>query len=73
MEAHQYPKGTKTVSQSRTEVTRTVFYQDINGFNRLFGGRLMEWIDVVAGVVTERACWPLGPPRPAKSGRGTPS
>ena len=56
MEAHQYPKGTKTVSQSRTEVTRTVFYQDINGFNRLFGGRLMEWIDEAAGIAARRHC-----------------
>ena len=56
MEAHQYPKGTKTVSQSRTEVTRTVFYQDLNGFNRLFGGRLMEWIDEAAGIAARRHC-----------------
>ena len=42
MDTRDYPKGSKTVAQSRTEVTRTVFYQDINGFNRLFGGRLMS-------------------------------
>ena len=27
---------------------------DLNGYNRLFGGRLMQWIDVVAGVVARR-------------------
>ena len=26
----------------------------INGYSRLFGGKLMEWIDVVAGVVARR-------------------
>jgi len=26
----------------------------LNGYNRLFGGKLMEWIDVVAGVTARR-------------------
>lgn len=26
----------------------------LNGYNRLFGGKLMEWIDIVAGVVARR-------------------
>ena len=56
MDAREHPKEDKTVAQSRTEVTRTVFYQDINGFNRLFGGRLMEWIDEAAGITAKRHC-----------------
>ena len=28
--------------------------EHINGFDRLFGGRLVEWIDIVAGVVARR-------------------
>lgn len=44
----------KTVAQSRTEQSRIVMPGDTNGTGRLFGGRLMEWIDVVAGVVGRR-------------------
>ena len=43
----------KTVADSKTETTRTILYKDINGSNRLFGGRLMEWIDETSGI-TER-------------------
>ena len=35
----------KKVSDSRTEQLRVVIYPDINGFGRLFGGRLLAWID----------------------------
>jgi acyl-CoA hydrolase len=31
-------------------------YADINGYGRLFGGRLMEWIDEVAGLAAVRHC-----------------
>ncbi len=44
----------KKVSDSRTEQVHIVLPEDINGFNRLFGGRLMAWIDVVAAVVARR-------------------
>lgn len=44
----------KTVAQSRTQQVQILMPAHINGFNRLFGGRLMEWIDVVAGVVARR-------------------
>ena len=47
-------KKNKTVADSRTEVTKLLQYKDINGYDRLFGGRLMEWIDVVAAVVARR-------------------
>ena len=44
----------KTVAQSHTQQVQIVMPSHINGYNRLFGGRLMEWIDVVAGVVARR-------------------
>lgn len=44
----------KTVSASRTEQIQILMPQHINGYKRLFGGVLMEWIDVVAGVVARR-------------------
>jgi len=46
----------KKVSDSRTEQTHILMYGDLNGYKRLFGGRLVEWIDVVAGVVARRHC-----------------
>ena len=44
----------KTVAQSYTEQVHIVMPTHINGNQRLFGGRLLEWIDVVAGVVARR-------------------
>ena len=51
-----YPKGDKRSSDSITEITKLIQYRDINGENRLFGGRLMEWIDEAAGVAAMRHC-----------------
>lgn len=44
----------KTVSQSRTEHVQILTQANINGYNRLFGGQLMEWIDIVAAVTARR-------------------
>lgn len=44
----------KTVSQSETQQIQILMPSDINGYERLFGGKLMEWIDVVAAVVARR-------------------
>ena len=44
----------KRVSESKTEQVQIVMSGDINGNGRLFGGRLAEWIDVVAAVVARR-------------------
>ena len=44
----------KKASDSLTEITKLLQYRDINGQNRLFGGRLMEWIDEAAGVAAMR-------------------
>lgn len=45
---------TKTVSQSATQQIQIIMPEHINGYDRLFGGKLMEWIDVVAAVVARR-------------------
>lgn len=44
----------KSVSESLTEQIQLVMASHINGNGRLFGGILMQWIDVVAGVVAKR-------------------
>lgn len=46
----------KKVSDSRTEQVRMIIYPDLNGFNRLFGGQLLKWIDEVAGATARRHC-----------------
>ena len=47
-------EAAKPVSASRTEQIQILMPQHINGYKRLFGGILMEWIDIVAGVVARR-------------------
>ncbi len=44
----------KTIEQSRTHQAHIVFAGDINGVGRLFGGRLVEWMDILAAVVARR-------------------
>lgn len=44
----------KKVSDSRTEQIQILMPAHINGYKRLFGGKLVEWIDVVAAVVARR-------------------
>ena len=46
----------KKVSASETHQLHVVIHPDINGFGRLFGGRLLEWIDEVAGATARRHC-----------------
>ncbi len=46
----------KTVSMSRAEQVHIVMPADVNGSYTLFGGILMQWIDVVSGVVSRRHC-----------------
>ena len=50
----------KKVADSMTETTKLLQYKDINGQNRLFGGRLMEWIDEIAALTAMRHCGRLG-------------
>ena len=44
----------KHVDDSRTETSHLVRPNHLNGFDRLFGGILMQWIDEVAAVVAQR-------------------
>lgn len=44
----------KHVSDSKVEQIQIVLSGHINGDGRLFGGQLVEWIDIVAGVVARR-------------------
>lgn len=44
----------KTVRDSYAEQVQILTQANINGYNRLFGGQLMEWIDIVAAVVARR-------------------
>lgn len=44
----------KRVRDSYSEQVHVLTQANINGYNRLFGGQLMEWIDIVAAVVARR-------------------
>ena len=53
MEKEQNPKH---VRDSRTQQIQIIMPAHNNGYERLFGGKLMQWIDVVAAVVARRHC-----------------
>lgn len=46
--------NSKTPSASYTEQVHLVNSADLNGSKRLFGGTLLSWIDVVAGITARR-------------------
>jgi len=46
----------KRVKDSITEQTYLLMSMHINGYGRLFGGILMQWIDELAGIVARRHC-----------------
>src|ERR1700679_25774 len=45
---------TRTVSESRAERSEIVFPGDTNALGNLFGGRLMQFIDLVGAVAASR-------------------
>lgn len=47
-------KNIKYVQDSLTEQIQLLMPQHINGNGRLFGGKLLEWIDIVGGVTARR-------------------
>lgn len=47
-------KEAKTVEESITEQVHLLMTGHINGSGRLFGGQLMEWIDIVGGITAKR-------------------
>ncbi|TFG09266.1 acyl-CoA thioesterase [Candidatus Thorarchaeota archaeon] len=46
----------KKVSESRTTTTQVVYPNDVNNNGTLYGGRLLDWIDTIGGVVAKRHC-----------------
>lgn len=44
------------ISDSEVEQIQPVFAAHLNAQNRLFGGQLVAWIDIVAGAVARRHC-----------------
>ena len=44
----------KRVSDSYTTQVQHLTQANLNGYNRLFGGKLMSWMDVVAAVAARR-------------------
>lgn len=44
----------KKVADSKTEQVQLLMPPHINGAGKLFGGKLMEWIDILAGIVARR-------------------
>lgn len=44
----------KKVSDSYTEQVQILTQSSMNGFGRLFGGLLMQWLDIVAAVTARR-------------------
>ena len=49
-------KVQKRVSESYTEQLQFVMNSHMNGYGRLFGGTLLQWIDVMFGGVARRHC-----------------
>ncbi len=46
----------KRICDSITEQVQIISQADLNGYKRLFGGKLAEWIDIVAAVTARRHC-----------------
>ncbi len=55
-EQQKFEKGYKAPRESVVETIKSVRSSDINGYGRLFGGRLMEWIDETAGLAAVMHC-----------------
>ncbi len=46
--------GAKRIADSYTTQVQVLTQGNLNGYNRLFGGQLMSWMDIVAAVVARR-------------------
>ena len=46
----------KKVSDSRSQRVQVVFPNDVNSYGILYGGRLLDWIDELGGIVAQRHC-----------------
>lgn len=47
-------KQEKRVEETITEQAYLIMHKHINGYGRLFGGQLMQWIDGMAAIVSKR-------------------
>jgi len=50
------PMKSKTSSQSLTINTEVVLPNDTNHVGNLFGGKLMQWVDITAAIAAQRHC-----------------
>lgn len=46
----------KSVADSRVEMTEIVLPSDANAMGTIFGGRVMQWIDVCGAIAAQRHC-----------------
>jgi acyl-CoA hydrolase len=46
----------KAASESEAVMTQVILPSDANPLNAAFGGRVMEWIDICAGIAAGRHC-----------------
>lgn len=46
----------KAVKDSATTMTEAVFPNDVNNNGTLYGGKLLDWIDTIGGIVAKRHC-----------------
>lgn len=44
----------KKISDSAITQTYIVFSSDLNGYGRVFGGRLLSWLDIAANIVARK-------------------
>ena len=44
----------KEVAASRTITTQGVLPNDVNNYGTLYGGRLLDWIDMLGGIVAKK-------------------
>ncbi len=56
MDSREYKdeRPLKKVEDTKVDWLKTVQYEDINPYQRLFGGRLISWMDEIAGIVATR-------------------
>ena len=46
----------RPVSQSRVEMTHIVMPNDANPLGTVFGGRVLEWVDICGAIAAQRHC-----------------
>ena len=49
-------KKSKTPQESQVEMTEIVFPQHTNPLGTVFGGVVLSWIDIAAGIAAQRHC-----------------